>query len=187
MRKAGVRPPDQRLEAGRYPVLLDALPRGRVAAHRERRRAAKACPVPAEMLAMPRWVNHDERKRPVCPSTGRWASVTDPSTWDTWQAASARDSRIGFVLGGGIGCIDLDHCLDAHGRPSEAVVELLEFYAGSYVEISPSGDGLHVWGTAPERRGFRRTWKGQAVEFYSQDRYVTVTGRVFRPGALLPL
>jgi len=25
------------------------------------------------------------------------------------------------------------------------------------------------------------------VEFYSQDRYVTVTGRVFRPGALLPL
>ena len=124
---------------------------------------------------MPRWVNHDEHKRPICPSTGRWASVTDPSTWDTWQAASKRDSRIGFVLGGGIGCIDLDHCLDAHGRPSEAVVELLEFYAGSYVEVSPSGDGLHVWGTAPERRGFRRTWKGQAVEFY------------FRPGALLPL
>ena len=79
------------------------------------------------------------------------------------------------------------HCLDAYGHPSEAVAELLEFYAGSYVEVSPSGDGLHVWGTAPERRGFRRTWKGQAVEFYSQDRYVTVTGRVFRPGALLPL
>lgn len=139
------------------------------------------------MLARARWVNHVS-KRPVCPSTGAWASVTDPSTWGTHEAASARDAeRLGYVLGDGIGCVDLDHCLDDEGRLSEAGAELVEFYTGSYIEVSPSGRGLHIWGTSPERSGFRRTWKGQPVEFYSTGRYITVTGRVFRPGALLPL
>lgn len=162
--------------------------RCRVAAHRARRRAQReACPVPAEMLARPRWVNH-LAKRPVNPATGAWASVNDPTTWGTHEAARARDSRhTGYVLGEGIGCIDLDHCLDEQGRPTQAATELLDFYAGSYVEVSPSGRGLHIWGTAPPRAGFRRTWKGQAVEFYSTGRYITVTGQVFRPGTLLPL
>lgn len=139
------------------------------------------------MLAERRWVCHDDRKRPVAPATGLAASVTDPSTWGTWEAAKARDDRVGYVLGGGVGCIDLDHCLDDDGRPSEAAAELLDFYAGSYVEVSPSGRGLHIWGEAPERPGFRRTWKSLSVEFYSWGRYITVTGRGFRPGALLPL
>lgn len=156
-----------------------------MAAHRERRRAWLA--VPEELRERDRWVCWDERKRPLDPVTGGWASVSDPSTWGTWQQATARSPRVGFVLGDGIGCIDLDHCLDAAGRPSVAAQALLEFYAGSYVEISPSGRGLHIWGTAPHVRGLRRTWRGQAVEFYSQGRYITVTGRVFRPGALLPL
>lgn len=139
------------------------------------------------MLSRARWVNHDEAKRPICPRTGLWASVTDETTWGTYQEARARSRLLGYVLGAGIGCIDLDHCLDAEGRPTAAAAELLDFYAGSYVEVSPSGRGLHIWGTSPERSGFRRTWKGQAVEFYSAGRYITVTGRVFRPGALLPL
>lgn len=139
------------------------------------------------MLARERWVNHVS-KRPVCPSTGAWASVTDPTTWGTFKAASARDSeRLGYVLGDGIGCIDLDHCLDDEGRPNAPAAELIEFYARSYIEISPSGRGLHIWGTSPERGGFKRTWKGQPVEYYSTGRYITVTGRVFRPGSLLPL
>lgn len=139
------------------------------------------------MAGAARWVCHDGAKRPIRPDTGGLASVGDPVTWGTLEAARERSERIGFVLGDGIGCIDLDHCLDEAGRPSEAAAELVEFYAGSYIEVSPSGRGLHIWGTAPERRGFRRTWKGQAVEFYSMGRYITVTGRVFRPGRLLPL
>lgn len=113
--------------------------------------------------------------------------MTDPSTWGTWEAARRRSERVGFVLGAGIGCVDLDDCLDAAGRPNAVATELLEFYTGSYVEVSPSGRGLHIWGVAPPVRGFRRSWKGQALEFYSRDRYITVTGNVFRPGGLLPL
>jgi len=138
------------------------------------------------MIERPRWVNH-VNKRPIDPKTGTWASVTDPTTWGTWTDAHERQLGLGFVLGDGIGCIDLDHCLDENGAPSVAAAEMLDFYEGSYVEISPSGRGLHIWGTAPERNGFKRTWKGQTVEFYSMRRYITVTGQVFRPGHLAPL
>lgn len=143
--------------------------------------------MPRELREQARWVCWDDHKRPLDPVTGGWASVTDASTWGTWQQARSRSHQVGFVLGDGIGCVDLDHCLDEAGRPNQATAELLEFYSGSYVEISPSGRGLHIWGTAPAVRGLRRTWRGQSVEFYSQGRYITVTGRVFRPGALLPL
>ncbi|QWW20141.1 hypothetical protein I6B53_03320 [Schaalia sp. 19OD2882] len=139
------------------------------------------------MISQPRWVNHLD-KRPINPRTGQAASSTNPATWGTYDAARERDpEHLGYVLGAGIGCIDLDHCLDEDGTPNEATVELLDFYAGSYVEASPSGRGLHIWGTSCERPGFRRTWKGQSVEFYSVGRYITVTGRVFRAGRLLPL
>lgn len=159
--------------------------RCRVAAHRRRRRAERE--IPEAMTQAARWVCYDPAKRPLNPLTGRLASVTNPNTWGTLEQAQSRSQQIGFVLGGGIGCIDLDHCLDDQGRPNQAATELLDFYAGSYVEVSPSGRGLHIWGEAAERRGFRRTWKGQSVEFYSRDRYITITGQVFRPGTLLPL
>lgn len=119
--------------------------------------------------------------------TGAWASATDPTTWTTYEAAKATGQPLGFVLGDGIGCIDLDHCLDEHGIPNGATRELLAYYADSYVEVSPSGRGLHIWGTAAERRGFKRTWKGQTIEFYSTGRYITITGHVHQAGTLLPL
>ena len=103
----------------------------------------------------------------MCARTGAWASVTDPTTWSTYEAASATGAPLGFVLGDGVGCIDLDACLDENGIPNEATRTLLAYYEGSYVEISPSGRGLHIWGTAAPRRGFKREWKGQRIEFYS--------------------
>src|SRR5690606_32158534 len=123
--------------------------RCRVAAHRARPR------IPAELLRCNRWVRHD-RKRPVTVD-GRPASSTDPSTWSTYTAAtrSTVGDGLGFVLGGGIACLDLDHCL-TDGRPDQRALDVLARVPGAYVEVSPSGDGLHVWGTAPERPGRRR-------------------------------
>ena len=79
-------------------------------------------------------------------------------------------------------CIDIDHCL-VDGVPDARAREVLDRCPGAYVEVSPSGDGLHVWGLAPERPG-RRTGR---FEVYSVGRFVTVTGRVFRPGRLVDL
>lgn len=142
--------------------------------------------LPAELISRPRWVNHLS-KRPTCARTGAWASVTDPTTWSTYEAASATGAPLGFVLGDGIGCIDLDGCLDERGIPNDAARTLLAYYEGSYVEISPSGRGLHIWGAAAPQRGFKREWRGQRIEFYSQGRYITVTGDVFQHGILAPL
>lgn len=117
--------------------------------------------------------------------TGRPASSTDPATWSTHRAAErARiGDGIGFVLGDGIACLDLDGCLDDQGRPNELAREILAATEGAYVEVSPSGRGLHIWGTAAPQPG--RKYPG--VEVYSTGRYITVTRNVYRSGGLVDL
>lgn len=112
---------------------------------------------------------------------GRAASSTDPATWTSYARVRSHQ-RKGFVLGDGIACLDLDHCL-VDGRPTAAAQAILDRVPDAYVEVSPSGDGLHVWGRAPERPGRRR----DGFEVYSVGRYMTVTGTVFRRGGLADL
>lgn len=122
-------------------------------------------------------------KRPLTAS-GTAASSTDPRTWSPLVEAEASDvgDGIGFALGGGFACIDLDHCYDARGRLSDWAKMLLAPVMGrTYIEVSPSGDGLHIWGLAPERTGIRvRNDLGMNIEAYSQGRYMTYTGHTFR-------
>lgn len=162
--------------AGRGRIPRFCSTRCRVVAHRRKAQ------LPAELLTARRWVRHDA-KRPITPA-GRPASSIDPTTW-TDHATAARSRAgdgLGFVLGGGFACLDLDHCL-VDGRPNAAAAAVLEQLPDAYVEISPSGDGLHVWGRAPERPGRRRG----GLEAYSAGRFITVTRRVHRPGVLVDL
>ncbi|MDQ4091900.1 MAG: hypothetical protein M3143_00290 [Actinomycetota bacterium] len=110
------------------------------------------------------------------------ASSTDPSTWATF--AEARRSLVGiglgFVLNGdGIVCLDVDHCLDERGRLTEGAAALLDLAGTTYVEVSPSGKGLHVWGRAELTQGRRVSFRGQSVELYPSGRYMTVTGKQY--------
>jgi primase-polymerase (primpol)-like protein len=97
-----------------------------------------------------------------------------------------RGVGLGFVLSDGIGCIDLDHRI-VDGKPNEPAAAFVARYPGSFIEVSPSGDGLHIWGLRDGQPGTRLTVDGLSVETYSTGRYITVTGRVFQRGALLPL
>jgi len=139
--------------------------------------------LPRELTDRARWVRHD-RKVPITPD-GRAASSTDPSTWSTYPEAarSKAGDGLGFALGDGIACLDIDHCLDGRGRPDARARAILARVPGAYVEVSPSGRGLHVWGRAPEQPGRRH----EDYEVYSVGRYITVTGRVYRPGRLVDL
>lgn len=149
--------------------------RCRVAAHRKRG-------VPPELRQLPRWVRWSGRKVPLTPS-GQAASSTNPATWSSHRQVTAAKSvgaGVGFVLNGdGIVCIDLDDCLDATGEPSEPVQRLLELAGATYVEVSPSGRGLHIWGRAAVVHGRCLTVQGCPVEVYPSGRYITVTGRPF--------
>src|SRR5699024_11063251 len=122
---------------------------------------------------------------PLRADRNRAASSTDPRTWTTY--AEARDTSIGtgvgFVLGDGIGCLDLDDALDADGRPSAFAAAVLAANPGAWVERSMSGRGLHVFGLLAEAPG-RRTL---GLELYSRDRFIALTGDVFRVGGLVPL
>lgn len=160
--------------AGRGRTPRYCSPRCRAAAHRARRR------LPRELTERTRWVRH-KGKRPITPD-GRPASATDPRTWSTYREAarSKVGDGLGFVLGDGVACLDIDRCLDERGRPDARARAILARVPDAYVEISPSGRGLHVWGVAPEQPG--RRYKD--YEAYSTGRYVTVTGRVYRPGGL---
>lgn len=153
--------------------------RCRVASHRN--------PVPVELREEPRWVNWSPKKVPLDPKTGLAASSTNPLSWADYDTARSASQRVGFVLGDGIACIDIDGCLDADGRPNEATQKILELYPHNYIEISPSGNGLHIWGYAPEMTGFRKVWQGQIIEFYSRSRYITVTANPYQRGTLQPL
>jgi primase-polymerase (primpol)-like protein len=134
--------------------------------------------VPGELRSLPRWVAHTPQKRPVC-ADGSPASSTDPQTWARFEDV-ARLSRKGFVLNGdGIVCLDLDHCL-VDGEPTAEAAALLDRLPRTYVEVSPSGEGLHVWGRGVVRAGRRLLVDGVSVEVYGSGRYITVTGRPFR-------
>ena len=123
--------------------------------------------------------------------TGRAASSTDPSTWSSYRAA--KESKVGvgagFVLNGdGIVCIDLDHCLSG-GVPTRAVAEFLARVPATFIEVSPSGDGLHVFGRGTVERGRKLRRDGVNLEVYGRGRYIAMTGRRFRqsPAALADL
>ena len=118
-------------------------------------------------------------------------SVTNPAHWSTYQVAktSRYGDGLGFVLNGdGIVCIDLDHCIEG-GQVNAEAQALLDSLPETYSEISPSGNGLHVWGYAKMDSGRRFTRNGLSVEIYPSGRYITMTGKALTraPLAQLPI
>ncbi|MFD9212080.1 bifunctional DNA primase/polymerase [Streptomyces sp. NPDC059544] len=150
---------------------------------RQRRSRARRT-IPAELTSRPRWIRRTARKVPITVH-GEAASSTDPSTWSRYRdaAASSAGAGLGFVLDGdGVVCLDLDHCLDADGAVAGWAQNVLDAVAGSsWVEVSASGDGLHVWGHGrlPGGAGRRLRLGDGTVEVYATGRYIAVTGRTF--------
>src|SRR5436190_2588437 len=119
-------------------------------------------------------------KIPFDPKTGFKADVTNPATWSDYETAvnAAKHPNvngIGFVLTkeAGLTFIDLDHTDDEQER---AIQQKIVASFPGYAEISPSGSGLHiiVSGVIPEGR------RRQHIEMYSSERYMTLTGNVWR-------
>ena len=124
--------------------------------------------------------NGRRTKMPVCAATGKMASSTDSSTWCSFDSAVASVARVG---GSGVGFVfgpdraytglDLDHVL--HDGVLEPGYQWVVDAAGTYTEVSPSGDGLHLYFRGSKPEGADRCRKG-GVEMYDHDRFFTVTG-----------
>lgn len=158
--------------------------------------AATASPgVPVELLEGARWVRwrsverRGRRTKLPLMLDGRAASSTDPATWSTFADACASEvgDGLGVVLleGDDVVCLDLDHVLDEAGRPTSAALWVLAMLPRTFVEVSPSGDGLHVFGRSRRLLAGRRvTFEGVSVEAYPHGRYMTVTGERFNDAPL---
>ena len=146
----------------------------RQAAYRRRQRDKARRGVPSWLREGVRWTRADG-KRPVMPN-GRAASSTDPATWARYEdVQDGAGDGYGVMLGGGLACIDLDNCF-VDGELSPFAQRIIEMNAGAYVEVSVSGNGLHIFGEFSEVSGVRRS----GFEFYSRARFIRVTGDVFR-------
>jgi len=115
------------------------------------------------------------------PDTKRKASHSDLETWayfedalNTYQEGD-KWAGVGFVFSSGdpYTGIDLDKVRDPEsGDIEEWAQRILSAFDGAYMDVSPSGRGVHiiVEGRIP------RAIKRPQVEAYSQWRFFTVTG-----------
>lgn len=145
--------------------------------------------LPPEMMMADRWVRwrYERRGQNVTkiPITldGTNASSIDPRTWSDYVSVSESTvgDGYGFCLGDGFACIDLDHCYNKSRKLLPwAKMILAPVQGATYVEISPSGDGLHIWGRVSHDITGVKVRELMNVEAYTQGRYITVTRRVWR-------
>lgn len=148
--------------------------------------------VPDDLVEVDQWVLWRNENRTKIPYTaaGRRASSTDPATWCSYEEALAawhrnprRWTGIGFVFHASdpfVG-IDLDDSLDDDGNPKPWARGIVERFADTYCEVSPSGHGLKLWcrGALPANVGKVPIDDG-GIEMYSHSRFFTVTGQSFR-------
>ncbi len=155
--------------------------------------------VPEELRTRPQWViwrygpprNGGKRpKMPYSPLSFATASVTDPSTWATFdEALAALKSRSGYFEGLGyvfsaddpFTGVDVDGCVNGDVVNPDAR-DLITTLLGAYVERSVSGNGIHAIVRAQLPGPGRR--RG-AVECYDRSRFFVVTGHALsEPGPI---
>lgn len=126
------------------------------------------------------------KKLPVNPHTlqafskdSNWQE--DPSTWATFEVASAAAQLSGLNVGfffthrDPFFFVDIDGAL-VDGNWSPFAMEMCTAFQGCAIEVSQSGTGLHIFGrgVAPENHRCRDDKIG--IEFYTEGRFVALTG-----------
>lgn len=112
--------------------------------------------------------------------------------FDTAVRAVSQYDGIGFLIADGLFVIDLDHCFNPDRTLKTEAAIIVEKFSGCYMERSPSGGGLHIIGYAPDFKFDKaKYWMNNqalGVECYISgytNRFITVTGDVFRDGDIL--
>jgi putative DNA primase/helicase len=146
--------------------------------------------IPTELTERPQWIvwRYEERaakptKVPYTPVSRSRASSTDLMTWSTFEEALVAYETgpplydgIGFVFSSAdpfVG-IDLDDCRDPEtGEIKPWAQKIIDRVQEGYIEVSPSGTGVHIIIEGTVRGGGMR--KGP-IEMYSRERFFTITG-----------
>ncbi|QZA70476.1 DNA primase/polymerase [Erwinia phage AH03] len=156
--------------------------------------------IPEELKTYKQWINwrYEDRggkkptKIPYNPINGNPASVTDSTTWASFEeAVAAAENKnmcdgIGFVFTDNdpYAFIDFDapdeSTKEDHSLIQQRQIQLFNEF-NSYAERSPSGNGLHIIIKGKILSGRRRS----CIEIYSTERYATFTGDVYRDAPIV--
>jgi putative DNA primase/helicase len=155
--------------------------------------------IPEQLTERPQWVcwrlearDGKPTKVPYIAGTNSRASSTDLLTWSSFEYALAAYEAgeppyngIGFVFCSAdpfVG-IDLDDCRDAQsGEIAPWAHDTISHVQDGYVEVSPSGTGVHiiVEGTVRDGRMKKKVrLQGEVVgqvEMYGRAKFFTITG-----------
>jgi len=160
------------------------------------RRPIPLPPALARLIQQPRWVvwkwtvgKDGKRTKPPFQARAphKHASSTDPATWCDFDTAMGayfdrKADGIGFALSGGeIGAFDIDDCRDAETGDVHPWARELVRRCASYAEVTPSGTGIRIIGTASGAALHRKfavpKANGMSIEIYRRaDRYITISG-----------
>ncbi|MBX3316682.1 MAG: hypothetical protein KF902_07450 [Phycisphaeraceae bacterium] len=158
--------------------------------------------IPSSIKAIDRWVvwrsvpdedGGKPKKIPINPKTGRAASVSDNTTWTTFDEALSylrSDPELAGLMFVLCKCsrivgIDLDNCVGEDLQVSKEAVELIEEF-DTYTEASPSGTGFKMllWGEKPGSACRKKDVFGcSEIEIYEHARFWAMTGNVVSDGS----
>jgi len=108
----------------------------------------------------------------------------NPVNWMPLEAAQAISTTIGFVLteADPYFCIDIDHARSADpnnpeqwGPWSQLATSVCALFPGAYIEVSYTGDGLHIFAQGVKPEGFKTKNSPLGLEVYDNKRFIAVT------------
>lgn len=160
--------------------------------------------IPAELKNSCRfcvWKKEEKNGRltkvPYNPSTGFKAQSNKPDSFSEFPQAAATYAiggyeGIGIRVSDGIGAFDIDHCIQEDGTLNETAAGVLDAFQDCYVEKSPSGTGLRGFFRVPadyvfDKQTYYINSQRRGLEIYipgATHRFVTVTGDIYRKGAV---
>ena len=136
-------------------------------------------------------------KVPYDPRTGQPAKTNNTSTFSDFSTAMTAYAMggwdgIGYRVSEGIGAIDIDHCIREDGSLNDVAASILSFFPDAYFERSPSSTGLRGFFRLSPDFAYDKTVyyinnRKHGLEVYlpgTTNRFVTVTGDVYRPGSV---
>ena len=145
-----------------------------------------------ELIQIDQFVNYtlegkgDRVTKPPVGADGYKINAQDPANWRSFDEVREVSNQIGFALTDDdpFLFIDLDHVLK-EGKLCGWAEKLIAELPATYIEISPSGDGLHMLyklNDTPDLKTNKRNFDdddGTVLEVYFNKRYFTITGNVY--------
>lgn len=144
----------------------------------------------SHLTSIPQWLpvllvpktNGKTDKLPCDYRTGSPADQTNPQFWTTHAQALACAAAwgpaytIGLVLttADDLFCVDIDGAMQADGNWSPLANELAAALPGCFIEVSQSGQGLHIWGRYPSPPVHKKKNIPLHIECYTEARFIAI-------------